>query len=333
MHAVDFARDPFEFVDRATSECGDIYRMDLPAVDDVFVLAHPDYFNRVLVADVDAFGKTEDYRRAFGNGLLSVEDQQWRRQREMMQPLFYREQIKGYTEQMVVCVLNDVLSSGRRATPGIWKRKCVISLLKFCSQPCSVVNWFLERIKSFAMPLMVSTSGLLPPRGFSPLASDTSRRRFDHSKERLRQEVRSLLAEEGSQSVSPSVADDGVAGGGQQRPEESSSNMDPSNLLTQLQRIRNSDDGEQLTTDEIEDQLITMVFAGPKRQLPHSRLRGTCWPRTRTSESGSMRNWRRYSVTTPNLRRSPRPRIHGEHHHRGTSAIPTDSHDPAPDEV
>jgi len=38
--------------------------------------------------------------------------------------------------------------------------------------------------------------------------------------------------------------------------------MDPSNLLTQLQRIRNSDDGEQLTTDEIEDQLITMVFAG-----------------------------------------------------------------------
>jgi len=29
--------------------------MDLPAVDDVFVLAHPDYFNRVLVADVDAF--------------------------------------------------------------------------------------------------------------------------------------------------------------------------------------------------------------------------------------------------------------------------------------
>jgi len=102
-HAVDFARDPFEFVDRATSECGDIYRMDLPAVDDVFVLAHPDYFNRVLVADVDAFGKTEDYRRAFGNGLLSVEDQQWRRQREMMQPLFYREQIKGYTEQMVAC--------------------------------------------------------------------------------------------------------------------------------------------------------------------------------------------------------------------------------------
>jgi len=109
---------------------------------------------------------------------------------------------------------------------------------------------------------MVSTSGLLLLVDSPHWLPTPARRRFDHSKERLRQEVRSLLAEEGSQSVSPSVADDGVAGGGQQRPEESSSNMDPSNLLTQLQRIRNSDDGEQLTTDEIEDQLITMVFAG-----------------------------------------------------------------------
>jgi len=147
--------------------------MDLPAVDDVSCVGSSDYFNRVLVADVDAFGKTEDYRRAFGNGLLSVEDQQWRRQREMMQPPFYREQIKGYTEQMVACTERR-LEQWEAGDTRIWKRKCVISPLKFCSQPCSVVNWFLERIKSFAMPLMVSTSGLLPSLVLPPLASDTS---------------------------------------------------------------------------------------------------------------------------------------------------------------
>jgi cytochrome P450 len=87
-NAVQFARGPFEFVESATSECGDIYRMRLPGIDDIYVFAHPDHFNRILVADVGAFGKTDDYQGAFGRGLLSVEGQQWRRQREILQPLF-----------------------------------------------------------------------------------------------------------------------------------------------------------------------------------------------------------------------------------------------------
>jgi len=261
-HAVDFARDPFDFVDNATSECGDIYRMDLPAVDDVFVLAHPDYFNQVLVADVDAFGKTEDYRRAFGNGLLSVEGQQWRRQREMMQPLFYREQIKGYTEQMVACTERrlEQWEAGDTRDMETEMRDLTLEILFATLFGRELVPGEDQELRDAADGLnewFTPSSWILPHWIPTP-----ARRRFDHSKERLRQEVRSLLAEEGSQSVSPSVVDDGVAGGGQQRPEESSSNMDPSDLLTQLQRIRNSDDGEQLTTEEIEDQLITMVFAG-----------------------------------------------------------------------
>jgi len=124
-----------------------------------------------------------------------------------------------------------------------------------------------------------------------------------------------------------------LLGGGQQRPEESSSNMDPSNLLTQLQRIRNSDDGEQLTTDEIEDQLITMVFAGHE-----------------TTATALAFTW--YVLAThPDIRErfdAELETVLGDHpqpttisktsnsrrtSHRGTSAIPTDSHDPAPDEV
>jgi len=164
----------------------------------------------------------------------------------MMQPLFYREQIKGYTEQMVACTERR-LERWEAGDTRDMETEMRSSLLKFCSQPCSVVNWFLERIKSFAMPLMVSNEWFTPSLVDSPpLASDTvSRRRFT-TKGAASTGSSEPPAEEGSQSVSPSVADDGVAGGGQQRPEESSSNMDPSNLLTQLQRIRNSDDGEQL---------------------------------------------------------------------------------------
>jgi len=172
-HAVDFARDPFEFVDRATSECGDIYRMDLPAVDDVFVLAHPDYFNRVLVADVDAFGKTEDYRRAFGNGLLSVEDQQWRRQREMMQPLFYREQIKGYTEQMVACTERrlEQWEAGDTRDMETEMRDLTLEILFATLFGRELVPGEDQELRDAADGL---NEWFTPPRGFSPLASDTS---------------------------------------------------------------------------------------------------------------------------------------------------------------
>lgn len=61
--------------------------MVLPSVD-VYVFAHPDYFKQALITDVDAFGKTEDFRRAFGDGLISTTGEQWSRQRDILQPLF-----------------------------------------------------------------------------------------------------------------------------------------------------------------------------------------------------------------------------------------------------
>jgi cytochrome P450 len=62
--------------------------MNLPSAE-IYVLAHPDHFRRALVTDIDSFGKTADYQRAFGNGLLSTEGNQWRRQRDVLQPLFH----------------------------------------------------------------------------------------------------------------------------------------------------------------------------------------------------------------------------------------------------
>lgn len=244
-HAVQFARDPFEFVERATSECGDIYRMDLPAVDDVFVLAHPDYFNRVLVTDVDAFGKTEDYRRAFGNGLLSVEGQQWRRQREMLQPLFYREQIKGYTDQMVACTEQrlETWSDGETRDMETEMRDLTLEILFATLFGRELVPGEDQELRDAADGLnewFAPSSWILP--GWIPTPA---RRRFEQSTKRLRQEVRALLTEDNEHK----------------RSEQQSADPETPDLLTQLQRVQNTEE-EQLTTEEIEDQLVTMVFAG-----------------------------------------------------------------------
>lgn len=260
-HAVQFARDPFEFVERATSECGDIYRMDLPAVDDVFVLAHPDYFNRVLVTDVDAFGKTEDYRRAFGNGLLSVEGQQWRRQREMMQPLFYREQIRGYTNQMVKCTERrlETWNAGEIRDMETEMRDLTLEILFATLFGRTLVPEEDQELRDAADGLnewFAPSSWILPPWVPTP-----ARRRFEQSTKRLRQEVRRLLEANNQTNPRQSVGESNTPNK-QQAPEHSATDLDTPDLLTQLQQARTTENGAPLTTEEIEDQLITMVFAG-----------------------------------------------------------------------
>ncbi len=98
-NTLQFAADPFGFVDRVIGEVGDLFRLDLLG-EEVYILAHPDYAERVLVSDVESFGKTEDFRRAFGEGLLTVEGDAWRRQREAIAPHFFRERIDGYADTM-----------------------------------------------------------------------------------------------------------------------------------------------------------------------------------------------------------------------------------------
>ncbi|OIB57337.1 cytochrome P450 [Natrialba sp. SSL1] len=261
-HAVQFARDPFEFVERATTECGDIYRMDLPAVDDVFVLAHPDYFNRVLVTDVEAFEKTEDYRRAFGNGLLSAEGQQWRRQREMMQPLFYREQIRGYTDQMVACTERRLETWGEDEIRDMETemRDLTLEILFATLFGRELIPGEDQELRDAADGLnewFTPSSWILPPWIPTP-----ARRRFEHSTKRLRQEVRTLLAEGSGRSVSQSTGLKEASPRAPHNPEQVSPCSETPDLLTQLQRARDAKEGPQLTTKEIEDQLITMVFAG-----------------------------------------------------------------------
>ncbi|MFC6724111.1 cytochrome P450 [Halobium palmae] len=238
QHALRFVCSPFGFVEDAVRECGDVYRFELPGVDDTITLVHPDQFRRVLVTDVESFGKTEDFRRAFGEGVLSVEGEQWRRQRRILQPLFDRERIGGYADVMVECTERRLerWSAGEslKMEPEMKALTLEILLATLFGRELrpgegSELREAAEGLNDWFAP----TSWILPAWVPTP-----ARRRFRRSVARLRREVRELLAEGGTDA------------------------SDTLDLLSRLRKAREPEDDRRLTRREIEDQLITMVFAG-----------------------------------------------------------------------
>lgn len=238
-NTLDFVRGPFELVDKAIRECGDIYRIKFPG-NEIYVLAHPEYFRRALVTDSDVFGKTLDFQRAFGNGLLSTEGSQWSRQRGILQPLFGLDRIKDYGDSMVAATQRrlttweegetiemesemqdltlEILFStlfGRELSPGEGDE------LRAASDGLN--KWFNST--SWALPHWVPT---------------LARREFSNSVERLRMEIRQLLSEHSVDSASEYQSD----------------------LLSKLQEALEASGQNHLSMEEVEGQMVTMIFAG-----------------------------------------------------------------------
>ena len=98
--AVAFARDPYAFYADLASY-GDVVRFSLGSYDMAAVL-HPEGIKQVLVEDFDQFRKPDDAGgvEVLADGLLLSDGDQWQRQRQQLQPMFYRERIETYAETM-----------------------------------------------------------------------------------------------------------------------------------------------------------------------------------------------------------------------------------------
>ncbi|MEO7096741.1 MAG: cytochrome P450 [Polyangiales bacterium] len=119
-----FATDPIGFVGDRFARYGDVYFVPPPATDllgrfrpgagngpadpgdekGLFVFKHPDHLREVLVTRASSFGKDHTAFRSLsqvlGEGLLTTDGDQWKRQRRMVAPAFAPARLAGYARVM-----------------------------------------------------------------------------------------------------------------------------------------------------------------------------------------------------------------------------------------
>ncbi|MFC6728480.1 cytochrome P450 [Natronoarchaeum mannanilyticum] len=233
-NTIAFASDPFGFVRRSVESTGDVFRMRLLGRD-VYVVGDPDHVETVLL-NREAFAKLEDFEVAFGDTLLSVEGEQWRRQRHAMEGFFDPTRIAEFAETMVDVAESHVddWSSGREIGVDDEMRSIALRNLfevvlghslsaterdDLAADAHALNNWF--KPTSWVLPYWVPTP---------------ARREFRRGSDRLRDWARSLLDD----------AQDG--------PDEES-------LLATLATLQDDPDSE-FDRAEVLDQVVGMIFAG-----------------------------------------------------------------------
>lgn len=107
-------------LDSQWKQHGDVFRLRLgpkPAV----VIAHPDAFERVLAGHKRNYDKGSAYdlvRLFLGDGLVTLEGEQWRSRRRLMQPYFHRAALQTMVDTMATVVERYLDDMQRRFPEG-----------------------------------------------------------------------------------------------------------------------------------------------------------------------------------------------------------------------
>lgn len=234
-NTLQFGGDTFEFIETAKTECGDVFGLDLLGREHLYILASHDHAEQVLKTENDAFAKTADFRRAFGDGLVTVEGETWKQQRQRLQPYFYRDRIESYTETIVERTRRrlDTWNAGEQRNISEEMSSLALEVLfatlfgrdltvggddQLRRSAAGLNGWF--KPSSWALPEWVPTP---------------ARRRFRRSVAHLRDEVDRIL------------------------DERERTGAEGDDLLSKLVRLGEHDG---LSRDQIKDQVVTFTFAG-----------------------------------------------------------------------
>ncbi len=99
----DFRRDPLGFCTQLARDFGDIAFFRIGPVRCVQV-NHPELIHQLLTREASNLHKSWDFKEmefVLGKGLVTSEDELWRRQRRLIQPAFHRDRIQVYEKTMV----------------------------------------------------------------------------------------------------------------------------------------------------------------------------------------------------------------------------------------
>ena len=100
---LEFRKDPLKYMKELHGEYGDIVKTKLGKNKFIF-LFNPDYIKYVLATNNNNYHKGINYKflnEVIGNGLVTIEDETWKRHRQIIQPIFHSSMLKDYTSKFL----------------------------------------------------------------------------------------------------------------------------------------------------------------------------------------------------------------------------------------
>ena len=239
----DFNRDSLGFIERAQRDYGDVVWMRFLYVPALF-LYHPNEVEYVLATNPRNFLKSMSLRSNFfqrlvGNGLLTSQGEEWKRQRRLSSPAFHRERIAAYAATMVDFT-RRLTANWRDGEPRDMHREMmrltleiVVSCL-FRADVSTDVDHVGDTLKELVKPFasQATVSWILNNRLPTP-----AHLRFHRQAKRIDDVVYRIIAE------------------------RRASNQDEGDLLSMLLAARD-EDGSQMNDRQLRDEVMTLFLAG-----------------------------------------------------------------------
>ena len=237
-----------EYFSDAWRTYGDIVRFQMGPIEN-YLLAKPDYVHYILVKNHTNYTKGVSMKKlklSLGEGLFASEGSLWRRQRQLMQPLFTPRSINSFADVMVEDIEAmlqrwetpsashtpvDINQEMMRLAMGIIGRTMFnISIDQEAMQAASAFAYVLEfvsqqTIRFVDIPMFIPTK---------------ANRRFNASMRILDEFIYNIIAKR------------------RQDPKA----IEQNDLLALLMRARDPETGEPMSDKQLRDEVITIFFAG-----------------------------------------------------------------------
>ena len=239
----EFNRDSLGFIERAQRDYGDIVWMRFLYVPALF-LYHPNEIEYVLATNPKNFIKSMSLRSNFfqrlvGNGLVTSQGEEWKRQRRLSSPAFHRERIATYA-QVMVDYTKRLISNWQVNEPRDIHRDMMRLTLEivvrclFSADVSSDVDEIGATLKQLVKPFasQATLKWILNNRLPTPYHF-----RFHALARRIDQVVYRIIAE------------------------RRASGRDEGDLLSMLLAARD-EDGSQMTDRQLRDEVMTLFLAG-----------------------------------------------------------------------
>lgn len=241
-------RDPLGFFEEMAGQHGDVVRFKA-ALETGFLLRHPDALRHVLVDNSRAYSIATGSRMMLGfflgAGLFVNDSPSWLTQRRLMQPLFHRHAVEQLAQVMVsaaAALAERWEQPGQVGQPVDMVREMMHLTLQVVAQALFSADLTDEATRfSEGITDMVELYGRWlrsAPRALLPAKWIARQPRFRRTLHTLNTIVYALIAQRRLATERPA------------------------DLLTMLLAARDEETGEQMSDQQIRDEIMTLLFAG-----------------------------------------------------------------------